>query len=124
MFDSMKQAAKLAAALKDLPKIKARMEEVRLELAARTVSGESGGGVVVAVADGRLRVVSIEVQPALRAGLASGERQTHEDATALLVEAVNDALSKAQRMIAEHAHAAAQEMNLPLPEGLIEGLAR
>lgn len=124
MFDSMKQAAKFAAVLKDLPKIKARMESVRAELAGRTVSGESGGGVVVAVADGRMRLVSIEVQPALLAGLATATPEMRSQASALIVEAVNDALEKSQRMIGEHAHAAAQEMNLPIPEGFIEGLMR
>lgn len=122
MFDQMKQAAKLASMLKDLPKLKSRMEQVKAELAGRTVDGVSGGGAVVAVVTGQLRVVSIECGPAMVAGLADPASRVY--AQTLIAEAVNDGMGKAQAMIAAAVHEAAQEMDLPIPEGMLDGLLR
>jgi DNA-binding protein YbaB len=122
MFDQMKQAAKLASMLKDLPKLKSRMEQVKAELAGSTVDGVSGGGAVVAVVTGQLRVVSIECGPAMVVGLADPASRVY--AQTLIAEAVNDGMGKAQAMIAAAVHEAAQEMDLPIPEGMLDGLLR
>ncbi|HKV55965.1 MAG TPA: YbaB/EbfC family nucleoid-associated protein, partial [Candidatus Binataceae bacterium] len=55
----------------------------------------AGGGMVRAVADGSLRVRSIEVEPSL---LAANDREMIQD---LIVVAVNDALRRAQDLVAQ-----------------------
>jgi hypothetical protein len=120
MFDQMKQAAKLASMLKDLPKIKARIESVKEELARHSVEGVAGGGAVTVRVSGQLRVLSVECSPVLLAGLTEPASRSH--AQQLIAEAVNDGMAKAQEMIAAAVHKAAEEMDLPVPEGMLSGL--
>ncbi len=122
MFEQMKNAAKLASVMKDLPRLKARMEEVRADLAGRHVEGQSGGGAVVAVATGKMQIHEIRLSPALISGAASLDTTAREYAERLVVEAVNAALEKAQQMIAAEIHKTAVEMDLPIPEGALAGL--
>ncbi|MFO0875580.1 MAG: YbaB/EbfC family nucleoid-associated protein [Phycisphaerales bacterium] len=119
MFESMKHAAKLASLMKDLPRIKSRMEQVREEMALRTVRGTSGGGAVNATVNGKLKVVSIELSPALVAGLDSKDSVSRAYAEALVAEAVNSALEQAHRMVGEALTQAARELDVPLPEGML-----
>ena len=44
MFDNLKGMAGMAGLLKDLPKIKAKMESVKRELERVTVEAQTGGG--------------------------------------------------------------------------------
>ncbi|MHC4108853.1 MAG: YbaB/EbfC family nucleoid-associated protein [Planctomycetota bacterium] len=69
MFDSLKGMAGLAGLLKDLPRIKAKMEQVKQRLGEQTVTAETGGGAVQVTANGLLRVVSLEVDQSLLRGL-------------------------------------------------------
>ena len=46
MFEGFKGMAGLAGLMKDLPKIKAKMQEVRQRLGERSVTAETGGGAV------------------------------------------------------------------------------
>jgi hypothetical protein len=100
----------------DLKEIFARAQEmqsrlagVHRELAARTVSASAGGGMVTAVATGQLRIVSVEIDPAL---LAGGDRAMLQD---LVAAAVNAALASAQRMMQEELQRAAGPLPLPFP---------
>jgi len=120
MFDQMKQAAKLASMLKDMPRLKARMESVRAELGSRVVEGASGGGAVTVRVSGQLRVVSVECGPALLAGLSDPASRPY--AQQLVADAVNDGMARAQAMIAEAVQQAAAEMDLPLPPGILDGI--
>ena len=123
MFDALKGMAGLGSLMKDLPPIKARMEEVKAELAARTVEAEVGGGAVVAVADGSMRIREVRIEPVmLEAIIGAGEDRDRAMAEDLVASAVNAALTKAQDMIAEHLQQAASELGLPLPPGGLPGL--
>ncbi len=123
MFDALKGMAGLGSLMKDLPRIKARMEEVKAELAARTVEAEVGGGAVVAVADGSMRIREVRIEPVmLEAIIGAGEDRDRAMAEDLVASAVNAALTKAQDMIAEHLQQAASELGLPLPPGGLPGL--
>ncbi len=123
MLDNLKSRAGLAGLLKDLPKIKTRMEQLKQRLADQTVIGESGGGAVRVTSTGLLRVVSIELDHALLSGLVdTTDPQDKAMAEDLIAGAVNAALRKAREMAEKEAAAVAGELGLPLPPGGLGGL--
>ena len=123
MFDSLKGMAGLAGLLKDLPRIKAKMEQVKQRLGEQTVSAQTGGGAVQVTANGLLRVVSLEFDQSLLRGLVDpadpDDRALAED---LIVGAVNTALERAREMAQQQLVAAADELGVPVPPGTIERL--
>ncbi len=123
MFDNLKGMAGLAGLLKDLPRIKAKMEQVKQRLGEQTVSAKTGGGAVQVTANGLMRVVSLELDQSLLRGLVDpanpDDRALAED---LIVGAVNTALGKAREMAQQQMVAAADELGVPVPPGAIEGL--
>ena len=123
MFDGLKGMAGIAGLMKDLPKLKARMEAVKEELGKRTVEAETGGGAVRATATGLLRIRSIHVDQTLLGGLVEvndpADRAMAED---LIAGAVNAALEKAREMAQQELASAAGEMGLPIPPDALSGL--
>jgi len=103
MFEGLKGMAGMASLMRDLPRLQARMEEVKASLADLRVESTSEGGVVRVVASGKMEVIEIacegEVDPVM------------------LRDTVNRALAaataEAQRRLSE----AAEELGLPLPPG-------
>lgn len=123
MFDSLKNMAGLAGMMKDLPKIKARFEEVRQQLDTMTVTAESGGGAVRATATGSLRITGIEIEPALLSGLVDvNNPQDSELASDLIAAAVNAALTKARELAERTLGEAAGDLGIPLPSGGLGGM--
>lgn len=80
---------KQAAALQD------KLKDVQAAAAERTVTSDSGAGMVRVTVDGSMRVRRIEIDPAM---LAGHDKEMLED---LIVVAVNDGLKRAQEMVAE-----------------------
>lgn len=123
MFDNLKGMASLAGMMKDLPRIKAKMEEVKERLGRITVEAETGGGAVRATANAQMRLVSLKVDQAMIAGLVDSsnadDRTMAED---LIVGAVNAALQKAREAAEEEMRGAAGELGLPIPPGTLDGL--
>lgn len=123
MFDSLKGMGQIAGLMKDLPRLKAKMEEVKDRLSDMTVEAETGGGAVRVIADGQMRIVKIETDQALLSGLIDASNP--EDlamAQDLIVGAVNAALTKAREMAEQELADAAQEMGLPIPPGGLGGM--
>lgn len=109
MLDGLKGMAGIASMMKDLPRIKARMEEVRSSLGELRVEATSAGGDVRVAVSGELEVVDLQC--------------TREVDDEVIRATVNDALSmareEAQRRLAE----VASELGLPMPgEGGLPGL--
>lgn len=123
MFDGLKSMAGLAGLMRDLPKLKARMEKIKDDLSRITVQAETGGGAVRATANGQLRLVALHVDPPLIASLVDSsnpdDRTMAED---LIVGAVNAALAKARERAEQELAGAAQELNLPIPPGGLGGM--
>jgi nucleoid-associated protein EbfC len=94
-------------------RIQAEVARVREEVAAKTVQGESGGGLVRCVASGAGEVVSLAVDPALVTSGDEGARKMLED---LVVAAVNQALERARELAREEMARATG--GLPLPPGV------
>lgn len=123
MFDSLKGMAGMAGIMRDLPKLKARMERVKDDLNQIQVTAETGGGAVRATANGQLRLIRIEVDQPLMAGLVdSSNRDDRAMAEDLIVGAVNAAMEKARERAEKEFAAAAQDLNLPIPAGGLGGL--
>jgi DNA-binding YbaB/EbfC family protein len=123
MFDSLKGMAGMAGLLKDLPKIKSRMAEVKRELERVSVESQTGGGAVRVTANGQMRITSIRIDQSMLATLVDAsnadDRTMAED---LIAGAVNSALEKAKEAAAAKFSDAAQELNLPIPPGGLAGL--
>ena len=123
MFENLKGMAGMAGLLRDLPKIKARMQEVKEKLGRITVDAETGGGAVRVTASAQLRVVGSHIEQALLAGLVEAynadDRAMDED---LIAGAVNAALEKARQRAEQELADAAQDLNLPIPPGGLGGL--
>ncbi len=123
MFEGFKGMAGLAGLMKDLPKIKAKMQEVKQRLGERSVTAETGGGAVRVTANGLLRVEAVHVDQALLAGLVDASNPDDcAVAEELIAGAVNSAMEKARHMAEEEMAGAAGEMGLPIPPGGLAGL--
>jgi hypothetical protein len=123
MFDSLKGMAGMAGLLKDLPKIKAKIAEVRERLGEITVDAETGGGAVRAVVDGTLTLREIHIEPGLLAGLVEvGNPDDHAMAEDLITGAVNAAMTKARERAEREMMHAAEELDLPIPPGVLGGM--
>lgn len=115
--------AGLAGVMKDLPRIKAKLDEIKQRLAEETAVGESGGGAVRVTANGQLRVVSVQIDPALLSGLVDVDRADDRAlAEDLIAGAVNAALQKARELAEASFAQAATDLGLPIPPGALSGL--
>lgn len=85
----------LGGLLKQAQQLQERLSSVQDELRARTAEGTAGGGMVTAVVNGKLEVVSVKIDPSL---LATPDVDMLQD---LVVAAVNGAIRAAQQMMAD-----------------------
>jgi len=95
--------------------VQQRLANAQRELARRTVEAGAGGGLVVAVASGDLRIVELKIEPSL---LARNDRALLQD---LVAAAVNAALAAAARMAQEEMQRLAAASGIPLPPGGLGG---
>ena len=94
-------------------KIQSEVQKAKETLAGKTVTAETGGGMVRCIANGKAEIVSITLDPTL---LSAGNKKMIEDLT---VGAVNLALERAQDLA--QGTMAQATAGLPLPEGLFKG---
>ena len=102
----------LSALFQQAQALQEKFKQMQEEAASKTVEAEAGGGMVRAVADGSMRIRSIQVDPAV---LASNDKDMLQD---LIVVAVNDALRRAQELVAREMGRIAPLGGLNLPPGL------
>lgn len=123
MFEGLKNMAGMAGLMRELPKLKARMEQIKQDLGRITVEAETGGGAVRATANGHLRIVALHVDQPLISALVDGsnpdDRAMAQD---LILGAVNAALQKARERAEQELSTVAAELNLPVPPGGLGGL--
>lgn len=86
-----------------------RIAGVQEELGSRTVEGSAGGGMVTAVVNGRVEVLSVRIDPSL---LESNDVDMLQD---LVVAAVNGAIRAAQQMMADEMGKLTGGLGLKLP---------
>ena len=81
--------------VKQAQELQERLGQIQEEAAARSVEAAAGGGMVTAVVSGRLEIVALRIDPEI---IKSGDREMLQD---LIIAAVNQAIRKAQEMMAE-----------------------
>lgn len=121
MFDKLKAMGALAGLLKDKDRVRAAVERVKARAEEIRAEGQAGGGAVRAVASGKLRIVSIEIAPALASGMAVDEK-TRRLAGDLIAEAVNGALAAAGEQIGAEVRREAKDLGLEEFAGSLGGL--
>ncbi|MDR3090105.1 MAG: YbaB/EbfC family nucleoid-associated protein [Desulfobulbaceae bacterium] len=84
-----------------------KMTKIQDDLALKTITGESGGGMARVTINGRRQALSVEIEPAL---LVASEKKMLED---LLVAAMNDALRKADELNSQEMRRLTGGMTIP-----------
>ncbi len=79
--------------MKQAQRMKAELERIQEEAAAKRVDGSAGGGMVTVTADGRGEIVAVTIDPELAPG---GDLEMLQD---LVVAAANDALRRARELL-------------------------
>jgi len=97
----------LGGLLQQAKQLQERLASVQDEIANRTAEGRAGGGMVTAVANGRMEIVRVHIEPSL---LETPDREMLQD---LVVAAANEALRAARAIVAEEMQKATG--GLPIP---------
>ena len=85
----------MSGMMKQIQKMQERMAEVQQQLEQKTVTAESGGGMVKVTANGKQQLVRIEIDPEV---VNPSEKEMLED---LVIAAANKALEDAGKMAQE-----------------------
>ena len=97
----------LGKMMKQAQQLQAKMLKLQEELAEKTVETSAGGGMVKAVANGRQQLVSIQIEKEV---VDPDDVEMLQD---LILAAANDALTKAQEMVAEEMNKLTGGLNIP-----------
>ena len=93
--------------LRQAQRMQERLARVQEELAGKTVEASSGGGMVTAVVNGKQEVVSIRIEKEV---LSPEDVELLQD---LVAGAVNEAMSRSRKMMADEMAKITGGMNLP-----------
>jgi nucleoid-associated protein EbfC len=93
--------------IRQAQQLQGKMMKVQEEMAGRTVEAAAGGGMVVAVANGKQELVSIKIEKEV---VNPEDVEMLQD---LVVAAVNAALKNAQDMMAEEMKKLTGGINIP-----------
>lgn len=129
MFDQIKNLKGLMGLMGRADELREKYEQMQERLAGRTVEAESGAGAVRAVVNGKMEVVSIELDRAMIQTLTqTDEERTPEQAELdrkmieeLIRSAVNEGMLRARNLFQEEIQSVTGDMNLPGLEGLLGG---
>lgn len=93
--------------MKQAQKMQAQIMKIQEEMGERSVEASAGGGMVTVTANGRQEILSIRIEPEV---VDPEEVEMLQD---LVAAAVNEALKKAQEMVAEEMAKVTGGMQLP-----------
>ena len=109
----MKGMPNMGQLMKQAQQIQTKMAKLQEDLGDRTVEASSGGGMVIAVANGRQEVLSKKIEPEV---IDPDDAEMLQD---LIMAAVNDALTRAKDMVNEEMGKLTKGMNIPGMPGLV-----
>ena len=121
MFDKFKAMSAMAALMQNKDKLRAAGQRIKEQSQEVRVTGEGGAGAVRVTVNGQMKVLSVELTPALVTGMAADEK-TRALAGDLIAEAVNSANTQAQARVKAILEKEAKELGLPDLPGDITGL--
>lgn len=81
--------------MKQAQKLQAKVAQIQEEMASKTVEAQAGGGMVSVVANGKMEILSVKIDPEV---VNPDDIEMLQD---LVVAAVNEALRKANEMMKE-----------------------
>jgi nucleoid-associated protein EbfC len=93
--------------LKQAQSFQKKLEEKQEELEVKTVEASAGGGAVTAVANGKKQIIDIKIKPDV---VDPDDIEMLED---LILAAINEALKRAEEMIAMEMGKLTQGVNIP-----------
>jgi DNA-binding YbaB/EbfC family protein len=103
----LKNMGNMNKLMKQVQKMQQDMAKLQDELQERTVEATAGGGVVKVVASGKKQIVSIEISPE---AVDPDDVEMLQD---LVMAATNEALQKAEDMVAEEMGKLTGGLNMP-----------
>jgi len=109
----MKGMPNMGQLMKQAQQIQTKMAKLQEDLGDRTVEASSGGGMVIAVANGRQEVLSIKIEQEV---IDPDDAEMLQD---LIMAAINDALTRAKEMVNEEMGKLTKGMNIPGMPGLM-----
>ena len=114
MFDQLKNLKQIAGLMGNAGELKEKFEAMQRELESKTAEADAGAGAVRVVANGKLQIVSVTLDPAMTAALlGDGGDEDRAMIQELIVSATNAALAKAQELIRDEMTQATGGMNFP-----------
>ncbi|MFN7950355.1 MAG: YbaB/EbfC family nucleoid-associated protein [bacterium] len=103
-------SSRLGDSLKLLGDLRAKIEKMKEEAGAIRVEGSAGGGMVKVIANAKLEILSVQIEPGI---LNPGERELVQD---LVASAVTSAISKAQTEMRNKLGVELMALGVPLPD--------
>ena len=107
MFKGLGNLGDMAGMMKKAQEMQTRMAALQEDLHTMTVTGESGAGLVKAVASAKGELKSLDIDPSIFNG---DDKEVVED---LILAAIKDAQKRAQEKAAEEMGKIQQELGLP-----------
>jgi DNA-binding YbaB/EbfC family protein len=103
----MKKGGGLGQMMKQAQKMQAKIMKIQEEMGERSVEASAGGGMVTVTANGKQEILSIRIEAEVV------DPEDVEMLQDLVAAAVNEALKKAQEMVAEEMAKVTGGMQLP-----------
>jgi len=103
----LKNMGNMNKIMKQVQKMQQDMAKLQEELQEKTVEATAGGGVVKVVASGKKQIVSIDISPEV---VDPDDVEMLQD---LIMAATNEALQKAEDMVAEEMGKLTGGLNMP-----------
>ena len=107
MLKGLGSLGDMAKMMKSAQEMQRKMEQLQEDLAAMTVVGESGAGLVKATATAKGELTGLDIDPSIFSG---DDKEVVED---LILAAIKDAQAKAQAKHLEEMTRITEELGLP-----------
>jgi hypothetical protein len=101
--------SKMQGLFETAQRVQEELGKIQSELAQKTVEGSAGGGMVIAVANGRQQILSLKIEAEVVDREEIGMLQD------LVVAAVNQALTRAAEMAQQEMAKLTGQMNINIP---------
>jgi DNA-binding YbaB/EbfC family protein len=108
----MKGMPNMGKLMKQAQQLQTKMAKMQEELSEKTVEASAGGGMIIAVANGKQELVSIQIEQEV---IDPDDAEMLQD---LIMAAVNDALNRAKEMMNEEMGKVTEGMNIPGMPGM------